>query len=230
MLQNHRAMTICVLYFLALAIAVREASPALPRRSFDANSSPCDPTACPNPVCADPTPPSGGACCPSCDSSKCLFKGCVHWAAFGPQWKPNPCTLCTCRNGEPVCSAMQCVAPECFGYPLKNSHGGCCPECDYGISLDQCRPVVVKNETLSVGEGDSRCDVDVLLHDCDKSIVIKNGRVFMCQSVKKDVEIKSERCTAGQKLTYQDVVDCALTHADIMDYDTKSSQCEMYVA
>lgn len=231
MLQNHRATMIQVLSFLVLAVALRvEASPAPQRRSPDPSYAfPCDPTACPNPVCADPTPPAGGACCPSCESSKCLFKGCVHWAAFGPHWKPDPCTLCTCNNGETLCSATQCVLPQCFGYPLKSKRVGCCPECDYGIALDQCKPVVVKNETLSVGEGEGRCDVDVLLHSCDKSIVVRNGRTFMCQSVKKDVEIHPERCTAGQKLTYRDVVDCALIPADILDYDTKSSQCEMYV-
>lgn len=222
-----RAVT-CAFCLLAL-IAAHDASPAVARSTFlvDPNS-PCDPTACPNPACADPTPPTGGSCCPSCDNSKCLFKGCVHWAAFGPQWRPDPCTLCTCRDGMQLCSAVQCVMPQCFNYSVTTKPGACCPECDYGIPLDQCTPVVIKNKMLSVGNGDSRCDADVLLHGCDKSIVIKNGRIFMCQSVQRDVVIQPETCS-GQKLTYQDVVACKLTPADIMDYDSKSSECEMYV-
>ena len=223
--MKRRSVT-CIFRLLSLIVTVHEVSPAV--ASLVDPNSPCDPTACPNPICADPTPPTGGACCPSCEGSKCLFKGCVHWAAFGPQWRPDPCTLCTCSNGMQLCSATQCAMPNCFGYPVRTKPGACCPECDYRVPLDQCKPVVVKNETLSVIQGVSTCEAAVLLHHCDKTIAIKSGRIFMCQSVTSDVEIQPERCS-GQKLTYKDVVACNLTPADIMDYDTKSSECEMYV-
>uniref|UniRef100_A0A8D0GN55 Kielin cysteine rich BMP regulator n=1 Tax=Sphenodon punctatus TaxID=8508 RepID=A0A8D0GN55_SPHPU len=48
----------------------------------------------------------------------------------GTEWEPDgdPCSTCTCLNGEPVCGASQCPPVACQ-HPAQLL-GACCPSCD----------------------------------------------------------------------------------------------------
>uniref|UniRef100_A0A8C5BPR6 Kielin cysteine rich BMP regulator n=1 Tax=Gadus morhua TaxID=8049 RepID=A0A8C5BPR6_GADMO len=79
--------------------------------------APCPPAPCPRPV----TPP--GQCCPRL----CMLDGREY--QNGQQWTPqsDPCSRCTCQEGE-----VRCVSQECPKLPCMHQvqdPGTCCPRC-----------------------------------------------------------------------------------------------------
>ena len=48
----------------------------------------------------------------------------------GVQWSTDPCTLCSCENGEISCITIDCAIPECEAPNyLQDVQGQCCPVC-----------------------------------------------------------------------------------------------------
>ena len=45
-------------------------------------------------------------------------------------WRPNPCTFCSCVNGQPRCVIQDCAFPPCSNYVVPP--GQCCPVCPNG--------------------------------------------------------------------------------------------------
>ncbi|XP_031418057.1 kielin/chordin-like protein [Clupea harengus] len=101
----------------------------------------------------------GGACCPRCRS--CVLDG--IWHEHGSQWKhpDNPCSVCTCAEGQVRCERRDCNPP--CPYPSSPRPGTCCPVCigcgvngldflngDRVPSGDRCEECVCAN-------GDLRC-------------------------------------------------------------------------
>ncbi|XP_053144733.1 kielin/chordin-like protein isoform X3 [Hemicordylus capensis] len=79
----------------------------------------CPPTPCSQPV-QDPE-----HCCPVC--KVCILDG-VEFED-GTEWEPegDPCSVCLCLQGEPVCSATECPPVLCQ-HPAQLP-GTCCPTC-----------------------------------------------------------------------------------------------------
>lgn len=48
------------------------------------------------------------------------------------EWKPNDCTVCKCRGGQPMCVATVCRHPNCR-HPVR-VEGLCCPKCPRNAS------------------------------------------------------------------------------------------------
>ena len=214
---------IVVAIFIILSVPSHSSPfPALRQTNTSCNIADCLST------CADPALPREGDCCPSCDNSTCLFKGCVHWNSFGVQWFPEPCTMCSCQNGHPSCSQLQCQLPACFGFPAKTVAGQCCAECDFGIATNSCGPVPDRKVIVSVTTEDGSCVTDVLMHKCDKSIVVQNGRTYACSGVQRNVSIKMTNCFA-QRVVYKDVVQCTLKPLPVFDYDPAPYSCQLYI-
>ncbi|KAM3870584.1 LOW QUALITY PROTEIN: kielin/chordin-like protein [Diretmus argenteus] len=79
----------------------------------------CPPLRCSNPK-IDPH-----LCCPVCKA--CVLEGVEY--EEGSQWHPEgPCSICTCMNGEPMCTHRQCPPTDCL-HPTKNT-GSCCAVCE----------------------------------------------------------------------------------------------------
>lgn len=165
--------------------------------------------------CADPvTDPNYTGPCPSrnCDNSKCKFRGCVHYGAFGPQWMPDPCTICSCRLSKEFCSKIECEEKlECFGFPTMVKEGECCPSCDLRVAQSECGVIPTRYKSLYIALGDKNCQKDVLLHGCNKEFIAgKDGRFYQCtpESMVHTVEIGAD-CKAGiQNVTYKDIGRC----------------------
>ncbi|XP_062990566.1 kielin/chordin-like protein [Elgaria multicarinata webbii] len=79
----------------------------------------CPPMRCSQPV-RDPE-----RCCPVC--KVCVLDS-VEFED-GTEWEPegDPCSVCICLQGEPVCSAPRCPPVPCQ-HPAQ-LQGSCCPEC-----------------------------------------------------------------------------------------------------
>ena len=191
----------------------------------------CNLDECPVPLCADPVRPDGG-CCDTCDNSTCRFRGCVHFGAFGPQWYPDPCTLCGCFDGEEVCSEIFCDIPECFGFPLKTDPDACCPRCDYGIADDDCAPIPVANVSLYAALGDgAQCRYDVTRHECDKRFLLRDGRVRECIGRKRARPVVTRDCEGIRKIITEDITQCIMRkpRAPIADLDLSPNRCNLRV-
>ncbi|XP_017261029.1 kielin/chordin-like protein isoform X2 [Kryptolebias marmoratus] len=79
----------------------------------------CPPVQCSNPI-NDPH-----LCCPVCKA--CVLEGVEY--EEGSSWHPEgPCSICTCVNGEILCTRMQCPPSDCL-HPSKIT-GSCCEVCD----------------------------------------------------------------------------------------------------
>uniref|UniRef100_W5NEV9 Kielin cysteine rich BMP regulator n=1 Tax=Lepisosteus oculatus TaxID=7918 RepID=W5NEV9_LEPOC len=80
----------------------------------------CPPAKCSNPI-IDPQ-----QCCPIC--KVCVQEG-VEFEE-GTEWEPddNPCSSCTCINGDSLCQVSQCHPVSC-SHPTK-VQGDCCATCD----------------------------------------------------------------------------------------------------
>ena len=171
----------------------------------------CNQNDCPPLTCADPAPPEPGRCCSSCANSTCLFRGCVYYGAFGPSWRPDPCTICFCDSGEERCSEIPCDTPECFGFPLMTRNYSCCPECDFGIGDDECGPIPVRKQGLYVALGDESCHSEVVIHECDKTFVYKNGQIMKCEpGRRRNMAHRLGGECPIRRVVYTDVRDCHL--------------------
>ncbi|XP_061107394.1 kielin/chordin-like protein [Conger conger] len=143
---------------------------------------------------------SEGECCPMC-------RGCVHngiQREHGLQWRmpDNPCTICTCVEGQVQCQAEKC-APSCKN-PSSPPPGTCCPVCkgcgmngrdylngeqvpgadrcqectcfngDLKCSPTSCPHALCRNPVTRPGECCPRCE------QCDyESQVYVDGQVFV---------------------------------------------------
>ena len=193
--------------------------------------SECNRDECPPALCADPVRPEG-ECCETCVNSSCRYRGCVHFGAFGPQWYPDPCTLCGCTDGKEVCVQIACSVPECFGFPLTVDPDACCPRCDYGIAADECAPIPVANVSLyaSLGDGD-QCQYEVTRHDCDKAFLVKDGKVKECVARKRARPVVTRDCENIRKIILEDVTQCTIRtpRAPIADFDPNPNLCSLRV-
>lgn len=192
----------------------------------------CNPDDCPPTYCSDPQPAVEGECCQTCKNSSCVWKGCVHFGAFGPQWYPDPCTLCGCYNGEKVCSEILCDEPKCFGFPLKTDPDACCPRCDWGIAADECAPIPVANVSLYTTLGDDvQCHDEVTRHECDKSLLQKDGRIFECRPKRRGKPVLMSHCRDVRKVIYEDVTSCYLRkpRTPILDFNPTPTLCSIRV-
>ncbi len=212
----------------AFLLVVVAAQPARPVPTVTA----CDLSGCPPAECADPVY-SPDSCCPSCESSNCRFRGCVHFGAFGPRWLPDSCTICSCLNGEERCTHIECTVPQCFGYPTKVKKGECCPVCDFGIPEDECAPVPVSRKAMYVALGDESCLDEVTMHGCDKDFLLRDGIIMKCVPSEKLMAHRfTQRECPVRKVTYKDVKGCEAKRASAAeipeDLDLTPSECQLY--
>ena len=161
---------------------------------------PCNRTRCPIPTCADPDY-SVDRCCGSCAQSNCTFRGCVRHKWYGVQWSPEPCTTCSCSYNDynrrdyrreschTTTSCPDVSDCENLGYRIVKHPWQCCPECDYGIPLNTCAPVKDRKENVTVTVGESKCQIEVVFHKCDKPRVFRH-RVYTCRPIMKNRSIK----------------------------------------
>lgn len=192
---------------------------------------------CPLALCANPhfDPETG---CSSCEGSRCNFRGCVKYGAFGPSWRPDNCTLCHCDDqGQSSCTRIECSEPDCHGYPIIHEQGKCCCECDYGIAADVCGVVPDGVKSLYLALGDSSCQEDVLFHHCDKGIFTEGRDWYECIiGTAKVTKELSETCrfdTYISHVTYEDVTTCEKrklgTQEIPQDFDPNPYSCALYI-
>ena len=191
-------------------------------------------------TCADPEadPQYTGNCPPSnCDNSQCKFRGCVHFGAFGPQWMPDPCTICSCHDAQELCTEIKCEESlECYGYPSRVKEGECCPSCDYGVSENECGVIPAGVKSLYTALGDHSCQRDVLLYGCDKHYFRgKDGKYYQCRAVETVRTLDmGEECDANvHQVTYMDTERCnkevVLPSELPQDLDLEPRSCALYV-
>ena len=192
---------------------------------------------CPPLMCADPEHGTGS--CPNCDNSRCKFRGCVHFGAFGPQWMPDPCTICSCTNNEELCTKIECEENlECYGYPSSVKEGDCCPSCDFGVPENECGVVPKGYKSLYTALGDEACQKDVLLHGCNKEFIQGNdGKIYKCTPVEAlyTHDIDQKCCKNGiNQVSYMDTQSCVkeeISPSELpMDLDLTPKSCAIYVS
>ena len=90
---------------------------------------------CAAPHCGNYVVPQG-RCCPVCPlaADNCNPTGEIFYNNNILSWKPDPCTSCSCINGQPRCFIQDCAAPPCSN-PV-GSPGQCCPICPNGPDHD----------------------------------------------------------------------------------------------
>ena len=192
---------------------------------------PCNDNACPKVDCADPT---WDGCCSICNNSNCKLRGCVYYGAFGPTWRPDPCTVCSCIEGKEVCTNITCPSLSCYGYPNMTRPHHCCPECDFGVARNECAPIPTSEKSLYVALGDESCQQDVVVHDCNKRFLFRDGKWRICTPKEKivSVRMKGSRCPV-KKVVYWDVKKCkervAKSYEIPLDYDDDPDLCSVYV-
>ena len=84
----------------------------------------CEAQSCAPPPCNNYVVPVG-ECCPVCPP---VEDDCE--SEFNSNWRPDPCTFCSCVNGKPLCSVRDCAAPSCSNFVIPP--GQCCPVCPNG--------------------------------------------------------------------------------------------------
>lgn len=192
---------------------------------------------CPSVTCADPEY-GPGDCSSNCDKSRCKFKGCVHYGAFGPQWMPDPCTICSCNNREELCTKIECDDKlECYGYPSVVKEGDCCLSCDFGVADSECGVVPTGYKSLYVALGDQTCQKDVLLHGCDKHYIAgKDGKYYQCTPMETvhTVDMDQNHCENNvQHVTYMDTEHCVkreISPSELpQDIDFSPKSCAIFV-
>lgn len=195
---------------------------------------------CPPVTCANPKYSQGYQECPTCEGSNCIFKGCVHYGAFDPTWKPDNCTTCYCYQNQAVCRKTKCNSHmECYGYPVVKKPGKCCPECDFGIGKNECGAIPVETKSLYVSFGDDKsCQRNVSVHYCNKLYITDGNGWHMCRAVegKRKVNMNAEgsKCRGKvSEVTYTDTVECVkeiLDYRNIpQDYDPEPHSCSIYI-
>ena len=198
------------------------------------------PTTCPAPTCANPEKSSmhSDNCPPSdCDKSLCKFRGCVHYGAFGPQWMPDPCTICSCHGNQELCTAIECQENlECYGHPTRVKEGDCCPSCDFGVPEKECGVVPTGVKSLYAALGDKDCQTDVLIYGCDKEFILgEDGKIYRCRPVEEtQTYALDQACSNGiNQMTYLDVSSCVKEEISLwqlpQDYDFSPRECSYYV-
>ena len=197
---------------------------------------------CPQALCADPRyDPATG--CNSCEHSQCLFSGCVRYGAFGPTWRPDNCTQCFCEHHRPMNSTSSCITTQCpseidcYGYPTIHKPGRCCPECDYGLSDDECGLIPHRTELLNLTLGYASCEDEILFHRCNTNYIIEGSDWFVCQlNMSRVMKKLSHKCrfnTYISHVTYEDITTCGKRllqpHEFPQDYDSDPYSCTLYV-
>lgn len=72
-----------------------------------------------------------GKCCPVCPPNGCNPTGEIFRNNYNVlSWRPDPCTHCSCVNGQSRCVIQDCAAPSCSDYVVPP--GQCCPICPNG--------------------------------------------------------------------------------------------------
>lgn len=191
-------------------------------------------------TCADPVtdPNHLGPCSPmNCDNSKCKFRGCVHYGAFGPQWMPDPCTICRCQLKREACTKIECAEGlECYGYPTGVKEGECCPSCDFGVPEGECGVIPTGYKSLYVALGDHNCQKDILLHGCNKNFIAgKDGKFYQCKPVMvaHTVEMDEDSTADIHQVMYNDTASCTkeeISPSELpQDLDFEPRKCAFYV-
>jgi hypothetical protein len=191
---------------------------------------------CADPV-SDPNHSRPGCSSMNCDNSKCKFRGCVHYGAFGPQWMPDPCTICSCQLKRESCTKIECEEKlECYGYPTGVKEGECCPSCDFGVPEDKCGMIPTGYKSLYAALGDQNCQKDVLLHGCNRKFIAeKNGKFYHCKPVVTTHAVEmGEGCKADiHQVTYMDTARCTkeeISPSELpQDLDFEPRKCAFYV-
>ena len=195
---------------------------------------------CPDVTCADPerSPLDPKDCSPSnCDNSQCKFRGCVHYGAFGPQWMPDPCTICSCHDRQELCTIIDCSADlECYGYPKRVKEGDCCETCDFGVPENECGVVPNGVKSLYTALGDKDCQTDVVVHGCNKQFVLgEDEKIYRCRPVETtQTHTLDQGCRNGvSEVTYADVSSCVKEEVSSwqipQDLDFSPRKCNSYV-
>ena len=200
---------------------------------------PCNRTRCPIPTCADPDY-SVDRCCGSCAQSNCTFRGCVRYKWYGVLWSPEPCTTCSCsyrgNNRREIChtttSCPDVSDCEKFGYRIVKHPWQCCPECDYGIPTNSCAPVKDRKENVTVTVGESKCQIEVVFHKCDKLIVFRRPPYFsyLCRPIMKNRSIKLHDsgkgdCESIRRVILRDVTLCRIEPSFLADLNPPDWSC-----
>ena len=224
---------------LLLLSSVTRASTS-PTNSANSKDIKAEREECPRAFCANPVYTEGNPC-PIC---LCVFRGCVHFGAFGATWKPDNCTTCTCNQNlnQAICyNRTECGHLECYGYPSVRKPGKCCPECDFGIAKNECGIIPVRMEFLNTAyEGSVNCQQKVRKHGCDKTYIIsEDGQWYKCVAIKADREVhldtECSKCkNEERKVTYKDTVSCEkkriVNNWEIpQDYDPDPTSCALYI-
>ncbi|KAK6488158.1 kielin/chordin-like protein isoform X1 [Huso huso] len=87
----------------------------------------CTAVQCNKVTCSNPVKRSG-ECCPVC------LEDCVDGRRNGESWKPDPCSNCTCENGNVQCLGVQCLDLPCLDQYVPP--GECCPVCRPGCEYE----------------------------------------------------------------------------------------------
>lgn len=170
----------------------------------------CSTVRCAKPLCRHPKY-EPGACCPTCDNSTCKFEGCVT-EGENPSWQPNQCVTCRCSNDNQSlsCTPTHCTRLDCGRNPSRVVPGNCCPTCDYGVPDDECGVAPFKPKNITVRSRFGRLRRTVMLHQCDKPFIRKDGTLFSC--VPKNDIIRSSISLGDREIArfkYTDVVSCS---------------------
>ena len=183
----------------------------------------CSAVLCPRPLCANPeTPP--GECCPVCDNSNCLFKGCVNFLKDGrAQWFETPCIGCECdnENNQKFCFIIDCfrlTEEDCFGNPVVTRPNDCCPSCDFGTPEKGCSLVPQafgrENITVSTSRGVRTCTEEITKKGCDKFGFRSGGKKFKCEAKKGRRLVRFDKNCPLSIGAYDDNVRCKAVRDD----------------
>ena len=174
----------------------------------------CDDVICPKPLCANPmTPP--GKCCPTCQGSHCMFKGCVQFEPYNKvRWWPEKCMSCRCFGGRrkacsmPMCANRESVRDKCLSNNPITELGYrpyvCCPRCDYGIPEQACQLVPSRIREVTA-ENNSRCVHQYIDYKCDKVGYRSSGKKFRCMEKRKFFNVTEPGCDS---LIYSTATSC----------------------
>lgn len=187
---------------------------------------------CPVKSCADPDY-TIDRCCGDCTNSKCKFHGCVRYGAFEVTWNPSPCIECSCNQGIAECRNItdNCPTRYCeeVGYDRKINPGQCCPECEYGVPSEECRPIPVRVDHVTINMNQQKCTVPVTKYECDKQTVVKNGKKYVCQPYYENNAITitpSQTCRDITQIYVRNVTECRMIPRRFLaDYHPRTQPC-----
>ena len=181
------------------------------------------------PKCANPRGFTG---CGDCSESQCMLKGCVHFGAFGPVWRPDNCTVCHCSNNKMKCFKKICSTLNCYGYPKVKQPGKCCKECDFGAAKNECKLIPVALKNVSMGSDDNTDCKQVLEHDCNRSFIRRGAKWYGCIAEEGMSKLSENAGCEGVDGRYEDKIGChqETTPAVLpQDYEADPASCVIYV-